>query len=120
MQLRGSRNFTEDDPKQSIKDVIQDGVYGVHVEGGGQLWPGFLPRFNDLSEEWASPFAAAHVYNVGNIQSANLTDAPDASEGKWYANDIAARLKGWNGAADGCKKSKDECKKLNFWSRQCW
>lgn len=119
MQHRGSAGFDASNPKESIKSMIENGVYGTSSV------PGFLTYFNSNNAElsWVNtqlingnPFAAAHVYNTGHIDSENL--ATDRGKSNYYANDVLSRLQGWNGWAAGCEKSR-QCDGLGFGDRIC-
>lgn len=100
--------------------MIEDGVYGTSEV------PGYLAYFNSDPAElgWVntplingSPYAAAHVYNTGHIDSEELSN--DRGKSNYYAHDILSRLQGWNGWAAGCEKSR-ECDELGFEDRSCW
>ncbi|KAF1975518.1 hypothetical protein BU23DRAFT_503470 [Bimuria novae-zelandiae CBS 107.79] len=119
MQHRGSVQFDSSQPKTSIKAMIEDGVYGTLSV------PGFLSYFNGDSSDltWVNtqlingnPYAAAHVYNTGHIDSENLST--DNGQSNYYAHDILSRLQGWNGWQVGCLKSR-ECAGLGFEGRSC-
>ena len=119
MQHRGSAPFSPSNPKASIRSMIEDGIYGT------QSVPGYLSYFNgDASElSWVNtemiggnPYAAAHVYNTGHIESQNLS--VDGGKSNYYAHDVLSRLQGWNGWAAGCEKSKG-CEGLGFEGRKC-
>lgn len=106
--------------------MIEDGIQGV--EGT----PGFLAYFNgDAGINWdvtpstvgedkfwaGNMFAAARVYNKGNIVSEDLTVQSEGGKNT-YANDVAARLWGWDGKKGGCEMSKS-CPGLGFEGRSC-
>jgi hypothetical protein len=122
MQHRGSASFSPSHPKTSIKTMIEDGIYGTPGV------PGFLSYFNtDASAPseltWVNtqlingnPYAAAHVYNTGHIDSENLST--DRGHRNYYAHDVLSRLQGWNGWRAGCEKSR-ECAGLGFKERKC-
>jgi hypothetical protein len=116
MQVRGGHSFSTD---ASIAEMVAEGVKGTSST------PGYLAYFNaDASVTWVDfeivgegdPYAAAHIYNVGNLSSEDLTEAawggPNA-----YANDIASRLLGWTGDHPGCVKSQS-CPGLE--QRECY
>ncbi|KAF2440413.1 hypothetical protein P171DRAFT_100427 [Karstenula rhodostoma CBS 690.94] len=123
MQHRGSAPFSAYNPKISIKNMIEDGIYGTPGV------PGFLSYFNcDASAPseltWVNtqlingnPYAAAHVYNTGHIDDVNLST--DKGKSNYYAHDILSRLQGWNGWKGGCEKSRG-CDRLGFGKRHCW
>lgn len=78
--------------------MIEDGIYGTPSV------PGFLSYFNGDSFELGgvntkliggNPYAAAHVYNTGHIDSRNLSI--DKRNSNYYAHDLLSRLQGWNG-----------------------
>jgi hypothetical protein len=121
LQCRGCRVFDPNDPKGSIQGMIRDGVEGIPA------WPGYLTYFNgdtgvNVGKEgtwwYGNPWAAAHIYNQGNLVDENLTKRWDpADQDRYgpstYAHDLAARLWGWDGLPIGCEKSR-ECPKLGF------
>ncbi|PSN69981.1 hypothetical protein BS50DRAFT_301781 [Corynespora cassiicola Philippines] len=132
MQIRGSREFQSNSTKESIRHMIEDGVYGTprnEEVGATKGWPGFAHYFDapDDDLKWVNPddfwrgnpFAAAHIYNAGAITSDNLTEADGGiDKNQYYSNDIASRLSGWNGRRSGCLKS-ITCSGLGFEGRQC-
>ena len=133
LQHRGSRKFDRNQPKQSITNMLIDGIYGTvpnSVSGTPYGWPGYLHLFNGFQEglEWlgdaqfwrGNPYAAGHLYNAGSIRSENLTTMDGGVErSKYYANDMVSRLQGWNGRGDGCLKSR-QCRAHGFEGRVCY
>ncbi|KAJ4293175.1 hypothetical protein N0V90_008457 [Kalmusia sp. IMI 367209] len=108
MQHRDSPSFDSSNPKQSIKAMIETGIYGT------SSIPGFLTYFNGDAADlpWVNtylingnPYAAAHVYNTGHIDTEDLSS--DGGKSNYYAHDILSRLQGWNGWQAGCLKSKE-------------
>ncbi|KAF2275782.1 uncharacterized protein EI97DRAFT_442779 [Westerdykella ornata] len=102
LQIRYGRKFTDAD---SIAGMIQDGMEGLAATDSHPAWPGYVNYFNldraDMSwidAIWAgNPFLAARLYNMGYLDSEDLSQTRDASYKSTYAQDIAARLFGWDG-----------------------
>ncbi|KAF2476685.1 uncharacterized protein BDR25DRAFT_210346 [Lindgomyces ingoldianus] len=110
MQMRGAANFSSSEPEKSIREMIEDSVYGVSEPGDlswikGTFWQG-------------NPFAAAHLYNAGSVEENLTVQVGENLNSKWYANDIASRLLGWNGSKQGCENSR-KCPNHGFENRQC-
>ncbi|KAH7119850.1 hypothetical protein B0J11DRAFT_400175, partial [Dendryphion nanum] len=93
MQIHGGGDLKTG---HTVEDMIREGVFGIPT--GSQEFPNGWPGFLDLA---GNPFAAAHAYNAGRLTSVML-NVDDGARSVSYANDIASRLLGWNGAKEGC------------------
>lgn len=113
MQILGASKFDASNPSSSILAMIQAGVYGVDVAQANNMYgePGLVQLLNGLPDSpgwedpqfWGNPYAAVHAYNGGKISGPNLAvEEYGNPKTKVYANDIASRLTGWNGAYAGC------------------
>lgn len=130
LQHGGAAKFDPNNAKDSIKQMISEAIYGSSVEEGAPKdCPGFLTYFNGENPDltwlpadgfWrGNPFAAGHLYNLGDIKTADLTAGSDGKPGmSYYAHDMLSRLQGWNGWAEGCEASK-KCGELQFADRAC-
>lgn len=107
MQLRGATKFDPSNAEGSIHDMLHDGIFGAGgTPGYVQTLKGTRPDMNSADPNhigtWVNnPFAAAHVYNVGHIDTTDLTFVAGQTAKNVYAQDIAARLSGWNGWTRG-------------------
>lgn len=113
----GSVDFNPSNPKASIKQMIEDGVYGVGAQPSGHApsgYPGLLQYFTGADIDWVqlapgmrnNPYVAARLYNSGEIDpSGDINISPYDPTTMSYANDVANRLIGWNGKVEGCRVS---------------
>ncbi|KAF2452355.1 hypothetical protein BDY21DRAFT_294885 [Lineolata rhizophorae] len=89
----GSVSYDDSNPATSIRQMIEDGVYGTAET------PGLVNYLNNEAP-WAddpqpgNPFTAARCYNSGSVDpSGDLNSARFGVQE--YVNDIANRLVGW-------------------------
>lgn len=97
-------HFDDSKPKESILDMIREGVEGSLRRGPGyaDFFAG-KPRLANVPV--GSPYAAARAYKSGAVD-ANLDRVTwgQSSYVDGYVNDIANRLTGWNGQKKAFKK----------------
>ncbi|KAF1817451.1 hypothetical protein P152DRAFT_408080 [Eremomyces bilateralis CBS 781.70] len=99
---RGSTSFDSSQPRQSIKQMIAEGIQGT-TEG-----PGYVQYLNNdasysyTNNRWPNnPFAAARCYNSGRIDPSGNLDIASYGSMRSYVNDVANRLLGWTGHDTG-------------------
>ena len=100
-----SKSFDSSNPKESILQMIREGVQGTSTGGpnkeGGPGYAQYLEGLSWVDDAWTgNPYAAARAYNSGRVGK-NLDVVEYGVES--YANDIANRLLGWDGKGDGFK-----------------
>lgn len=103
----GSCSYNPSSPYTSIKQMISDGVYGTSQSQTGYVFyiqdAPSMPYYNIQNP--GNPYEAARCYNSGQINSdGNLNEIAGYGT-QAYVNDVANRLRGWDGDSEGCQKA---------------
>jgi len=102
---QGSTSYNPADSYNSILQMIRDGVFGTQASQTGYVF--YIQDAPSMAyyniQNPGNPYEAARCYNSGSISAdGNLNEIAEWGT-KAYVNDIANRLRGWNGDSVGCQ-----------------
>ena len=111
---KGSVSFDPANPRDSILQMIRDGINGSGGEAGSaDVWPGITQYlYQSASMGWTNirnpgnPYEAFRAYNSGHVRPSGNLDEISGGSTSSYVNDIANRLMGWDGSGSGCAQAK--------------